>query len=46
LRRKVAERMQAELSLRARVTLVEPGANERTAGATRRVLDPREADRA
>jgi phenylacetate-CoA ligase len=42
--RKVAERMQAELGLRARVTLVEPGANERTAGATRRVLDLREAD--
>ena len=33
--RKVAERMQAELGLRARVTLVEPGANEKTAGATR-----------
>jgi phenylacetate-CoA ligase len=42
--RKVAERMQAELGLRARVTLVEPGANERTAGATRRVLDLREKD--
>jgi phenylacetate-CoA ligase len=41
--RKVAERMQAELGLRARVTLVEPGANEKTAGA-RRVLDLREAD--
>ena len=35
--RKVAERLQAELGLRARVTLVEPGANEKTAGgATRR----------
>jgi phenylacetate-CoA ligase len=42
--RKVAERMQAELGLRARVTLVEPGANERTAGPTRRVLDLRQAD--
>ena len=42
--RKVAERMQAELGLRARVTLVEPGANEKTAGATRRVLDLRQAD--
>jgi phenylacetate-CoA ligase len=41
--RKVAERMQAELGLRARVTLVEPGANEKTAGA-RRVLDLRQAD--
>ncbi len=41
--RKVAERMQAELGLRARVTLVEPGANEKTAGA-QRVLDLREAD--
>jgi phenylacetate-CoA ligase len=42
--RKVAERMQAELGLRARVTLVEPGANEKTAGAMRRVLDLRQAD--
>ena len=41
--RKVAERMQAELGLRARVTLVEPGANEKTAGA-RRVLDLRQTD--
>jgi len=39
--RKVAERIQAELGLRARVTLVEPGADERTAGATLRVLDLR-----
>jgi phenylacetate-CoA ligase len=37
----VAERMQAELGLRARVTLVEPGTNERTAGAGR-VLDLRQ----
>jgi phenylacetate-CoA ligase len=42
--RKVAERIQAELGLRARVTLVEPGANERTAGATRRVLDMRQSE--
>ena len=42
--RKVAERIQAELGLRARVTLVEPGANERTAGATRRVLDLRQTE--
>jgi phenylacetate-CoA ligase len=42
--RKVAERMEAELGLRARVTLVEPGANQQTAGATRRVLDLRQAD--
>ena len=42
--RKVAERIQAELGLRARVTLVEPGANEKTAGATRRVLDLRQTD--
>jgi phenylacetate-CoA ligase len=41
--RKVAERIQAELGLRARVTLVEPGANARTAGA-RRVLDLRQAE--
>jgi phenylacetate-CoA ligase len=42
--RKVAERIQAELGLRARITLVEPGANERTAGE-HRVLDQR-ADQA
>ncbi|HEX5641983.1 MAG TPA: phenylacetate--CoA ligase, partial [Thermoleophilia bacterium] len=42
--RKVAERIQAELGLRARVTLVEPGANERTADPTRRVLDLRQRD--
>jgi phenylacetate-CoA ligase len=41
---RVAERIQAELGLRARVTLVEPGAIERTAGA-QRVLDLRD-DRA
>jgi hypothetical protein len=39
----VAERIQSELGLRARVTLVEPGAD---AGAAtgRRVLDLRQAD--
>jgi phenylacetate-CoA ligase len=42
--RKVAERIQAELGLRARVTLVEPGANQKTARGTRRVLDLRQAD--
>ena len=39
--RKVAERIHAELGLRAWVTLVEPGADERTAGTTQRVLDLR-----
>jgi len=42
--RKVAERIQAELGLRARVTLVEPGANAQTADVTRRVLDLRQKD--
>jgi phenylacetate-CoA ligase len=40
--REVAEHIQAELGLRARVTLVEPGANERAAGAAQHVLDLRD----
>jgi phenylacetate-CoA ligase len=39
--RAVAERLQATLGLRAQVTLVEPGAIERTAGGSGRVLDRR-----
>jgi phenylacetate-CoA ligase len=46
--RKVAERIQSELDLRARVTLVEPGANAASsagsAGQTGRVLDLRQTD--
>jgi phenylacetate-CoA ligase len=38
---KVAEKLQSVLGLRARVTLVEPGAIERAAGKARRVLDLR-----
>ena len=41
--RRVAERIQSELGLRARVTLVEPGA-EAGAAASRRVLDLRQSD--
>jgi len=40
--REVAEKLQSVLGLRARVTLVEPGAIERSAGKTKRVLDHRE----
>jgi phenylacetate-CoA ligase len=40
--REVAEHIQAELGLRARVTLVEPGANERAAGVAQHVLDLRD----
>lgn len=40
--RTVAEKLQSVLGLRARVTLVEPGAIERTAGKARRVLDHRD----
>ncbi len=38
----VAEKLQSVLGLRARITLVEPGAIERTAGKTQRVLDLRD----
>ena len=38
----VADKLQSVLGLRARVTLVEPGAIERTAGKAKRVLDLRE----
>jgi phenylacetate-CoA ligase len=38
----VAERLQSVLGLRAKITLVEPGAIERTAGKAKRVLDKRE----
>ena len=37
----VADKLQSVLGLRARVTLVEPGAIERTAGKAERVLDLR-----
>ncbi len=40
--RKVAEKLQSVLGLRARITLVEPGAIERSAGKTQRVLDHRD----
>jgi phenylacetate-CoA ligase len=38
----VADRLQAVLGLRAKITLVEPGSIERSAGKTKRVLDLRE----
>jgi phenylacetate-CoA ligase len=38
----VADKLQSALGLRTRVTLVEPGSIERTAGAKARVLDLRE----
>ena len=37
----VAEKLQSVLGLRAKITLVEPGAIERTAGKSKRVLDKR-----
>ena len=40
--RTVADKLQSILGLRARVTLVEPGAIERSAGKSKRVLDMRE----
>ena len=39
--RSVADRLQSVLGLRVRVTLVEPGTIERTAGKSKRVLDLR-----
>lgn len=39
--RNVADKLQSTLGLRARVSLVEPGTIERTAGKSRRVLDLR-----
>ncbi len=38
----VADKLQSVLGLRAKVTLVEPGAIERSAGKSKRVLDRRE----
>lgn len=38
----VADRLQTVLGLRAKITLVEPGSIERSAGKTKRVLDLRE----
>ena len=38
----VADRLQSVLGLRAKITLVEPGAIERTAGKAKRVLDKRD----
>ncbi len=38
----VADRLQAVLGLRAKITLVEPGSIERSAGKTKHVLDLRE----
>ena len=40
--RSAADKLQPALGLRARVTLVEPGAIERTAGEAKRVLDLRD----
>lgn len=40
--RGVADKLQSVLGLRAKVTLVEPGAIERSAGKSKRVLDLRE----
>lgn len=42
----VAAKLQSVLGLRARITLVEPGAIERTAGKAKRVLDLRNGDEA
>jgi phenylacetate-CoA ligase len=42
LQRSAAEKLQSALGLRTRVTLVEPGTIERTAGRDRRVLDLRD----
>ncbi|MDI6900351.1 MAG: phenylacetate--CoA ligase [Anaerosomatales bacterium] len=39
--RRVAERLQSVIGLRAKITLVEPGTIERTAGKARRVIDRR-----
>jgi len=39
--RDVADRLQSVLGLRAKITLVEPGSIERSAGKTKRVLDLR-----
>jgi phenylacetate-CoA ligase len=39
--REVSDRLQSVLGLRARITLVEPGAIERSAGKSKRVLDLR-----
>lgn len=39
---RVADKLQSVLGLKAKVTLVEPGAIERTAGKSKRVLDLRE----
>jgi phenylacetate-CoA ligase len=41
LQASVADKLQSAVGLRARVTLVEPGAIERTAGKAKRVLDLR-----
>jgi phenylacetate-CoA ligase len=38
----VADRLQTVLGLRAKITLVEPGSIERSAGKSQRVLDLRE----
>jgi phenylacetate-CoA ligase len=43
LQASVADKLQSALGLRARVTLVEPGTIERTAGKVKRVLDLRDA---
>ncbi len=40
--RNVADRLQSVLGLRAKITLVEPGSIERSAGKTKHVLDLRE----
>ena len=40
--RKVSDKLQSVLGLRARVTLVEPGAIERSVGKSKRVLDRRD----
>jgi len=40
--RSVADKLQSTLGLRTRVTLVEPGSNEQTAGKAKRVLDLRD----
>jgi phenylacetate-CoA ligase len=42
--KRVAERLYSVIGLHAKVTLVEPGTIERTAGKARRVLDKRRSD--
>lgn len=44
LTKRVAEKLYSVIGLHAKVTLVEPGTIERTAGKARRVMDKRRSD--